>query len=98
MTSYRIKSFFLVQELSKILWGCTQHALLLKVLDSPLWFLVEPVWIQRYRTHCSRCCITVSTEGDLGVEVCVENSQVNALLDDLLLLFEDLKLLWVVGA
>lgn len=43
VTYYRIKPLFLVQELSKILWGCTQHALLLKVLDSSLWFLVEPV-------------------------------------------------------
>lgn len=41
--TYRIKPLFLVQELSQILWGCTQHALLLKVLDPSLWFLVEPV-------------------------------------------------------
>lgn len=42
VSCYRIKSLFLVQELSKILWCCTQHALLLKVLNSSLWFLVEP--------------------------------------------------------
>lgn len=42
-TSYRIKPLLLVQELSKVLWGGTQHALLLKVLYSSLWFLVKPV-------------------------------------------------------
>lgn len=42
MTSYRIEPLLLVQKLSKVLGGCTQHALLLKVLNSSLWFLVEP--------------------------------------------------------
>lgn len=43
VTYYRIKPLFLVQELSKILRCCAQHALLLKVLYPSLWFLVEPV-------------------------------------------------------
>lgn len=43
MTSYRIEPLLLVQKLSKVLGGCTQHALLLKVLNSSLWFLVKPI-------------------------------------------------------
>lgn len=43
MTSYRIEPLLLVQKLSKVLGGCTQHALLLKVLNSSLWFLVKPM-------------------------------------------------------
>lgn len=93
VSCYRIKPLFLVQELSKILRCRTQHALLLKVLDSSLWFLVEPVQI--HRTHCS---IAVSTEERLNFQSVQTNVQVNALLDDLFLLFEDLKLFWVVSA
>lgn len=42
LSCYRIEPLLLVQELSKVLWRRTQHPLLLKVLDSSLWFLVEP--------------------------------------------------------
>lgn len=44
------------------------------------------------------CCVTVSLEFSLHYWVCVEDVQVNALLNDLFLLFEDLKLLRVVSA
>lgn len=32
-----------MQELCDVLWRCSQHALLLQILDAPLWFLVEPL-------------------------------------------------------
>lgn len=41
---YRVEPLLLVQELGEILRRRTQHALLLKILDPSLWFLVEPVW------------------------------------------------------
>lgn len=47
--NYRVEPLLLVQELGEILRRRTQHALLLKILDPSLWFLVEPVWDSRTR-------------------------------------------------
>lgn len=96
LSCYRIEPLLLVQELSKILWRRTQHALLLKVLDSSLWFLVEPARDPHTQNTLSYHSINRMR---LNWEVCVaENVQVNPLLNDLFLLFEDLELLWVVRA
>lgn len=84
-----------MQELGEILRRRTQHALLLKVLDPSLWFLVEPV--SGPPIHKTRCRIT-SIKRELQKlrkrkELIV---QVDALLNDFFLLLEDLELLWVV--
>lgn len=80
-----------MQELSQVLRGGSQHALLLKVLDSSLWFLVEPGAQTQIRLQTQIPLIERGYRREL-------NSQVDALLDDLLLLLEDLELLGVVGA
>lgn len=54
--NYRVESLLLVQKLCEILRRRTQHALLLKILDPSLWFLVEPVLdshIQNSLLYCS---------------------------------------------
>ena len=41
--SYRIQTLLLVQELGNVFHRCSQHALLLEILDPSLGFLVESV-------------------------------------------------------
>lgn len=41
--TYRIQPLLLVQKLSDVLYVCSQHALLLEKLDSPLGLLIEAV-------------------------------------------------------
>ena len=54
---YRVQPLLLVQELSEVLRGGSQHTLLLEVLDTPLWFLAEPDHGAENRDSATLCLL-----------------------------------------